>query len=125
MIRCIIATVLCWVAMAVWLAWDSLTGTYFALEVYLSFVYSLVPLVPAAVLAMLLCHKPWWLRSVLAAATSCGIVIVFLNATDQFDLVAPLVTVGAGFVIGISASKRQQVAEQSPAGDVLKAAPEE
>ena len=103
--------------MAVWLAWDSLTGTFFALGVYLSFVYSLVPLVPATVLAMLLCHKPWWMRGVLSALTSCGIVIVFLNATGQFDLLAPLGAAGAGFLIGISASNRQPVAEPPAGGD--------
>ena len=112
--RTLLTFLLCWGAVGVWLCWDDgdvrallAHRPIFWLGVYLSFLYPLVPLVPAAAIAATLGYGfriAWWLRGVVAAAISGGIVLLFLITTNQFAASPVLAFVVIGFALGCSAS---------------------
>ena len=121
MVRCLIVTVVCWLGMAVWLSCDCLArpekDTFDRLEIGLCFVYALCPLVPAAGAAIFSGTRMsmrWWLRGILAAAVSSGIVALFFMQTrnremeiQQIEIIGPLISAMAGFLIGISAPRTE------------------
>jgi hypothetical protein len=112
--RTLLTFLLCWGAVGVWLCWDDgdvrallAHRPIFWLGVYLSFIYPLVPLVPATAIAVTLGYGfrvAWWLRGVVAAAISGGIVLLFLVNTKQFAASPVLAFAGIGFALGCSAS---------------------
>jgi hypothetical protein len=105
--------ILCWVSIGLWFCWDDLaawftSGSLFTLSVFLSFVYPLVPLVPAlltAVASSRVFRFEWWLRAPLAATVSGGIVLIFLTQTQQFTIPPVLFFTAIGFVLGCLATR--------------------
>ena len=112
--RTLIMFVSCWVAVGAWLCWDDgdVQAVFshrpvFWLGVYLSFIYPLAALVPAALIAVLCGYAlklAWWLRGSLAGAVGGGIVTVFLVSTQQFGLLPVLAFAVIGFALGCTSS---------------------
>lgn len=115
MLRCIITTLVCWIAIGLWLSWDSFMilfsqekDTFYVLEVYLSFVYTLVPFIPAAVIAILMANQPWWIRGITIGLVCSAIALIFLASTQQIAIVPLIVSAIAGFLIGVSAVRSKK-----------------